>query len=224
MCISKLAGDSFRGYSWGQKCGAPYKGESTVEGIASSVALVERLTSNNDALAKLGNEENDPRAVLKILPDDHEIWNHTANAIANLCVNLALLVSIERIVIGGGIMKRKILLQMVRERTVLLLNGYLGSIQEIVEENSCHNRAIATMDEFITTSREGDQAGLIGAFALAKEAFLKKLLSDHNLVEGAKNETCINTVDTKFIDLRSFLVGALLGITIFATVNRKSRT
>jgi hypothetical protein len=57
------------------------------------------------------------------LPDEHEGLDHAANAVANLCVTLILMTSIERIALGGGILKRNGLLEKVYKQTVALLNG-----------------------------------------------------------------------------------------------------
>ena len=168
MGISALPGDKFPGYSWGMK--SPYKGNCTVEGFSSSVALFERLLSSGEteALKEAKNNSDDPRAILKDLDDNNEIWEHCANALANACVTLSLLVSIERIVLGGGVMKRKILYPMIRDKTVNLLNGYLGEIQELANETRKHS-SITTLDDFIIEA--SDNAGLIGALTLAKKAW-----------------------------------------------------
>jgi fructokinase len=39
---------------------------------------------------------------LEALPSDHEVWEYVVHYVAALCVNLVLLVSPERIVLGGG--------------------------------------------------------------------------------------------------------------------------
>jgi len=89
-----------------------------VEGVASSVALTERLE-------KITGTTNIARKKLAELGDDHEVWDHAANALANLCSTLLLTVSVEKIIMGGGIMNRSTLLNKIRKRTVELLNGYL---------------------------------------------------------------------------------------------------
>lgn len=142
-----MPGDGFEGYSWGEK--SPFQGRRTVEGLASSVALTERLEV---MLGKKGL----PRSCLSELEDDHPVWDHCANALANLCVTLILTTSVEKIVIGGGIMKRNGLIEKIRRRTVILLNGYLSLPDD--------------MSEFITTSQYGADIGLMGAIALAQQA------------------------------------------------------
>jgi fructokinase len=114
--VQPLPNDQFAGYSWGGQC--PFRGRNTVEGLASSVALTERLE-------QISGETDLHRDCLAELDDDHEVWNHAANALANLCVTLILTTSVEKIVIGGGIMKRRGLLKKIKKFTVVLLNGYL---------------------------------------------------------------------------------------------------
>jgi fructokinase len=147
--VRPLDGDTFCGYSWGET--SPFQGKQTVEGIACSVALTERLS-------QLEGKNHGSRHVLADLPDDHEVWDHAANALANLCVTLLLTVSIEKIILGGGIMKRKGLLEKIQSRTVVLLNGYI----ELPED----------MSTLINTSKYEDEAGLMGAIVLAQRAYL----------------------------------------------------
>jgi len=197
--VQPLEGDTFhQGYSWGEKC--PYRGKHTVEGIASSVALIERLeamqqeedaihlvkpcsslsstsscTNNIEALGS-----NKRASILKDLEDTHPIWSHAAFALANLCVSLILLNSIEKIVLGGGIVRRgEILLQKVRQDTLMLLNGYIDT-----EE-------LRNISEYITISHFGNKAGLVGALVLGKIA-----LEEGRKAEKGGRSTGITTVNT----------------------------
>lgn len=145
--VQPLEGDTFQGYSWGTST-SPFLGVHTVEGIASSVALTERLQ-------QIQGSDGLNRSVLSELPDDHELWDHAANALANLCVTLLLTVSIEKIVLGGGVLKRRGLIEKIRNRTVVLLNGYL----ELPDD----------MSTLICSPHYGDTAGLMGAIILAKQ-------------------------------------------------------
>ena len=153
--VQPLPDDKFEGYSWGEK--SPFQGRQTVEGLASSVALTERLEM------MLG-KKNLLRSHLSELEDDHRVWDHCANALANLCVTLILATSVERIVIGGGIMKRNGLIEKIRKRTVILLNGYLALPDD--------------MSELITTSQYGADIGLLGAIELAHQAYEERSIRD----------------------------------------------
>jgi len=160
--VQPLPGDMFKGYSWGEK--SPFGGQCTVEGITSSVALTERLEL-------MTGEKNLPRSRLVTLPDDHEIWSHSANALANLCATLLLTTSVEKIVFGGGIMNRRGLIDGVQKRTAVILNGYL----ELPED----------MDSLICISSYGSDGGLTGAVLLAASALDD--VTDRAEVKKAKN-------------------------------------
>lgn len=179
ICIQPLPDDTFNGYSWGAK--SPYKGLGTVEGVASSVALTERWIQMEQEEISSGDENhhqhdantNDrngdnaqTREMLSTLPNTHPIWLHASNAIANLCVSLLLLTSCQKIVLGGGVMKRDILFSMVRSRVWTLLNGYLDSVDELSDERKLE-------DVIVGSSWEEVGSGLVGAFALALDAYEK---------------------------------------------------
>jgi fructokinase len=145
--VQPLEGDEFPGYSWGEK--SPFKGIRTVEGMACSVALTERLQ-------QMTGKQNLPRSCLAELKDDHEIWDHAANALANLCTTLILTTSVEKIVIGGGIMNRNGLIEKIQDRTKVLINNYL--------------QLPKNMSTLITKSSYGSDVGLTGALVLAQRA------------------------------------------------------
>ena len=191
VAIRTLDGDDFDGYSWG-KDSSPYGGRGTVEGVASSVALTERYlrtmmttttttTTTREEEKKgttttttSGEEVDDDdvlvvdaqsREVLSSLPDDHPIWDHASNAIANLCVSILLLTSCQKIVLGGGVMNRTSLYGSIRKRVWNILNGYLDSVVELSEEGRLD-------DVIVGGSWEGTMgSGLVGAYALALDAY-----------------------------------------------------
>jgi fructokinase len=108
----------------------PYHGDC-LEGLAAGPAIAERW----------GNEA-------RLLPDGHPCWNLEAEYLALGAVNLACLLSPQRIVLGGGVMQREELLPRIRGRVSELLNGYLDP-PEIVPPGL------------------GTRAGVFGALALA---------------------------------------------------------
>ena len=147
--VQPLKGDNFGGYSWGDK--SPFQGQNTVEGLTSSVALTERYE-------QMMNATKVDRSVLVTLPDNHPVWDHAANALANLCTTLLLTVSMEQIVLGGGLMNRSGLLEKTQQRTLELINGYLE---------------LPDIKTVITHSQFGKDAGLMGAIVLAQSALLE---------------------------------------------------
>ena len=116
-----------------------------------------------ERLEQMEGTQYKSRQILAEIPDDHDIWNHAANAIANLCVTLLLTVSVEKIVLGGGVIQRHGLIKKIQDQTVALINGYI----ELPED----------MATLITTSRYGDDAGIMGAIVLAKTAYEEDCLS-----------------------------------------------
>jgi predicted NBD/HSP70 family sugar kinase len=167
-----------------------------VEGIASSVALTERLYNHGK-----GPSTNGDRNILSNLDDDDEIWNHAANAIANLCVTLLLTVSVERIILGGGVLNRNGLMEKVRKQTVKLMNGYV----ELPDD----------MSELIHSSAWGDDAGLIGTVVLAQKAYQEEQQDDGE-------EATLATESSRFGYFNGVLTGALLtaAITMVAVARR----
>ncbi|VEU37113.1 unnamed protein product [Pseudo-nitzschia multistriata] len=162
--VQPLEGDNFTGYSWGANSKNPFRGKHTVESMTSSVALAERLEQlQGEEGNSSTNQQNLNRSCLADLKDDdHEVWSHAANALANLCVTLALVTSVEKIVLGGGVMNRNGLIEKVRQQTRFLLNGYLGDLTD------------ADLSEWITSSSYGSDVGLMGALVLAQQAIAEE--------------------------------------------------
>ena len=106
--VHPLPNDTFGGYSWGTREGSscPFHGVNTVEGLASSVALTERWQLQQQNELGLVTSSNSSRNVLLNVPDDSELWDHAANAVAGACTTLLLTLSVEKIVLGGGVMRR----------------------------------------------------------------------------------------------------------------------
>lgn len=192
--VQPLPNDEFKGYSWGTSS-SPFRGIHTVEGVASSVALTERLAQGEQVL---------DRNVLRDLPDDHEIWDHAANALANLCVTLLLTTSMEKIVFGGGVMKRPGLLEKIRAQTVELLNGYLVLPQD--------------MSTLIAEPRYGDTVGLMGAIMLAKQSLGDD--DDNEEVDPPSKQT----TDMFYHGIwHGMIIGAVAAFGAAALMNRRSK-
>jgi fructokinase len=198
----------FPGYSWGDQ--APYKGHNTIEGLSCSVSLCERLEhmqqqqqqqtsdtgtsvdaedTNQITIHSNHNEnkhEHNERDILRTLDDTHEIWDHCARGLANLCVTLILVNSIEKIAFGGGIMRRgDVLLQKIRRDTILLLNGYIDTPE--LQDG---------MQDFIVATRFGNHAGIIGALMLAKEAASSAAKAKANNAGTSTTPTPTTTIPT----------------------------
>jgi fructokinase len=114
-----------------------------LEGLASGPAIGERWN------AKAFELDN-----------NHAAWEMEAYYLAQALMNFILILSPERIIMGGGVMKQLQLFPMIRRHVRELLNGYVKH-PAIMEEN----------DSFIVPPGLGDNAGLSGALALALSAY-----------------------------------------------------
>lgn len=124
--------DSFAG-------SCPFHGDC-LEGLASGAAI--RL--------RWGRE-------LGELPRDHEAWSIVGGYLGQLAATLALTLSVERIVFGGGVMANGVLLPHVRQAAYASLNNYLEPLQQR-----------ETFDSYIVAPTMGSRAGIVGAMLLAE--------------------------------------------------------
>jgi len=91
------------------------------------------------------------------LEADHFAWELESYYIAQALVNYILILSPERIILGGGVMNQSHLFPLIREHTLQLLNGYVE-----------HTALTVHSDSYIVAPALGGNAGLCGALALAK--------------------------------------------------------
>lgn len=98
-------------------------------------------------------------AELPTVSDEHPQWDIVAYYLAQLCLTITLAVSPHFIVLSGGVMKRKSLFPKIRSHFLKLNDGY---IDVPVIRNS--------LDEYIVPSAHGNNAGIIGACAIARHA------------------------------------------------------
>lgn len=90
------------------------------------------------------------------LEASHDAWRFQSYYIAQALVNYILILSPEKIILGGGVMNQNHLLPMIREQVQTLLNGYVH-----------HAAILEGIDDYIVSPGLGDKAGLSGALALA---------------------------------------------------------
>ena len=109
----------------------PYHGDC-LEGLASAPAIEARWEK-----------------AAHLIPDGHAAWDVEAEYLALGIVSWACTLSLERVVMGGGVMQRGELFPKVRERVRELLNGYLEAPD-------------------IVAAELGRKAGVLGAIALAE--------------------------------------------------------
>ena len=91
--------------------------------------------------------------------EDEAAWVLEARYLALGLVCVICVLSPERVVIGGGVMNRHGLLELVRCEIVALMNGYLGA--PVLGDG---------IAKFVTRPALGPRAGVLGALALAESA------------------------------------------------------
>ncbi len=92
------------------------------------------------------------------LPDNHPAWELEAHYIALALTSYICTLSPERIILGGGVMERTVMLPLILDEVQKLLNNYISK-PEITEN----------IDNYIVTPELGKYAGVLGAIALAEE-------------------------------------------------------
>ena len=119
----------------------PHHGDC-LEGLASGPALAARWGQ-------------DPAT----LPDEHPAWDLEADYLALGLASVVLVLSPERLVLGGGVMRRTRLYPLIRAKLAGILAGYLRT--------PALGQAI---DGYVVAPTLGDRAGVLGALALAQTA------------------------------------------------------
>ena len=99
-----------------------------------------------------------------LLTDRQEVWEMEAYYLAQTLMQYILILSPKKIIMGGGVMKQAQVFSLVHQQVQELLNGYVA-VPQIIER----------MDEYIVSPALGDDAGIIGALMLAKQAFEESL-------------------------------------------------
>ena len=93
------------------------------------------------------------------LPPGHPAWDLEAHYLALGAVGMVCTLSPERLILGGGVMHHTDLFPLIRSKTLKLLNNYIR-VPQIVDR----------IDEYIVPPQLGDNAGVLGAIALALRA------------------------------------------------------
>lgn len=207
--IIPMEGDTFTGYSWGANSRSPFRGKHTVESMTSSVALTERLEQIQKQANASTTAELNRNCLADLDDDDHEVWDHAANALANLCVTLALVTSVEKIVLGGGIMKRNGLIEKIRSQTRVLLNGYLGDLSD------------RDLSEWIASSKYGSNAGLRGSLVLALQAIDEQ--KEETVEDGVESVKTLKQIAYKAGVWHGFILGLSAVFVGFSMYSRSGK-
>lgn len=114
----------------------PYHG-NCLEGIAAGPAIEKRY-------GKKGNN----------LAEDKKVWEIEAFYLAQALVNYTLILSPEKIILGGGVMKQTQLLPLVKKEFTKLMAEYVST---------------PSLDEYIVMPELEDNAGIMGCLLMASE-------------------------------------------------------
>jgi len=93
------------------------------------------------------------------LPPDHPAWDLEAKYLGYAFANYILTLSPQKIIVGGGVMKRKELYPKIRAKVKSLLNGYIK-----------HEKILTNIDNYIVEPGLHENSGICGAMALAEKA------------------------------------------------------
>jgi fructokinase len=118
----------------------PYHGDC-FEGLAAGPALKARWGQAGETL-----------------PMDHPAWQLEANYVALAVQNLVCTLSPKRVILGGGVMQQANLLPLIRIKVSEYLTNYVQS-----------PAILNDIDHYIVAPKLGNQAGVMGAIALAQQ-------------------------------------------------------
>jgi fructokinase len=116
----------------------PFHGDC-LEGLASGPAILARCGAD-----------------LSNLDAAHVQWEIQADYLGQLCAQLVLTLSPQRIIMGGGVMAQERLFPDIRQRSLHWLGGYID-----------RSEILGDIDHYIVPPALGANAGVLGALALA---------------------------------------------------------
>jgi len=122
--------------------GCPFHGGRCWEGLASGPAIERRWGQPAEAL-----------------PADHPAWDLEARYIASALTSLVLVLSPERVILGGGVMQVAGLFPLIRSYLTRSLAGYVQA-----------DSLLSGIDDYVVPPLLGTRAGIAGALALAASA------------------------------------------------------
>lgn len=131
--LTRREDDSYKGH-------CPFHG-SCLEGMAAGPAIEERWGAKGKELAGRS-----------------EVWDLEAYYIAQAIVSCIMILSPQRIILGGGVMHQEQLFPMIREYVGKMINGYLSV------------PALNDLDKYIVPASLNDDQGIMGCLKLALDA------------------------------------------------------
>lgn len=119
-----------------------YHGARCWEGVASGPAMEKRWGQRAETL-----------------PEQHPAWDLEARYIASGLCTLVLVLSPDRLILGGGVMQAEHLFPLVRKHLQKALGGYVQA-----------DAVLTGIDQYVVPPKLGQHAGIAGAIALAERA------------------------------------------------------
>jgi len=120
----------------------PFHGGRCWEGLAAGPALERRFGQRAETL-----------------PADHPAWDLQARYVASALTTLVLVLSPERLILGGGVMQVSALFPLIRKYLARSLAGYVQATE--LDD---------AMDQYVVPPLLGSLSGIAGALALAEHA------------------------------------------------------
>lgn len=133
MLLPRRADDIYKG-----KC--PYHG-SCVEGLAAGPAIEARWGKKAEELS-----------------DRPEVWELEAHYLACAVTNYIMILSPQKIILGGGVMHQEQLMPQVRRKVKEMLGGYIQT------------KELLDMDSYLVFPSLNDNQGILGALKLGMDA------------------------------------------------------
>lgn len=130
MLMRRHEKDEFEGF-------CPYH-RDCLEGLAAGPAIEKRY----------GKKAQD-------LSEDNDVWEMEAYYLAQALMSYTLILSPEKIILGGGVMKQTQLFPLIRQKFSDILNDYVDT---------------PDLNDYIVPPALGDNAGITGCFILAQRA------------------------------------------------------
>jgi fructokinase len=91
------------------------------------------------------------------LSSDHPAWKLEAYYLGAALANVVYVLSPQRIILGGGVMRQKILFPLIRQELQQRLKGYIQAAE-----------LLANIDSFVVPPGLGERSGVAGALVLAE--------------------------------------------------------
>jgi fructokinase len=86
--------------------------KNCLEGLCTNVSIAKRFGHHVEDNVKI--------------KDDDAVWDQVGYYLGQCCANLILFLSLEKIIIGGGVMNREILYPLIQFHCKEALNGYIS--------------------------------------------------------------------------------------------------